>query len=399
MRYRNLVLFLASMTLMMVISVPIAGQAPQEAAPRTAWGDPDLQGIWQNVIRLPLQRSQELGTKEFWTETERATREAQMIRDEQAKIDRRVGKLVVGLGERAIEWMSYVGEPRKVQFKLSRRTSAIVDPPNGRLPPWTAAAVKRWETREAARRGRGESDSVEDRAWDERCVPIVHATLTPGLMLPVAPPTGPGEFDQVASQMGVSPGPQPTEILQMPGYVVIVAGSGMTGSKRQIIPLDGRPAPGPKVRQFLGDQRGRWEGNTLIVETTNVNDQQDGGTFIPSRRTPTYPGSGETLRLIERYTRLGPDTLEYRYTIDDPQTYTRPWTAVYELTSQRRPDMVELPLWCHENNRGLSHFLAGARAEQELSIRYAEEAARDRLQRLEQLKAEWAGLAKETGSR
>ena len=107
-----------------------------------------------------------------------------------------------------------------------------------------------------------------------------------------------------------------------------------------------------------------------------------------------HPGSGETLRVTERYTRLNATTLEYRYTIDDPGTYVQPWTAVYELTREDPPEMVELPGWCHENNRGLSHFLAAGRAEHELSVQYAEEAARDRLQRLEQLKAEWAEMSK-----
>jgi hypothetical protein len=162
-----------------------------------------------------------------------------------------------------------------------------------------------------------------------------------------------------------------------------------------IIPLDGRPAPGPQIRQYLGEPRGHWEGNTLVVETTNINDQQHGGVILPSRRTPTYPGSGETLRVIERYTRLDDGTLEYRYTIDDPETYTRPWTAVYELAWQDPPQMVPLPATgCHENNRGLAHQLAGGRAEEQLSRKYAEEAARDRLQRLDQLKAEWAELSK-----
>ena len=130
------------------------------------------------------------------------------------------------------------------------------------------------------------------------------------------------------------------------------------------------------------------------METTNVNDQQDGGAFIPSRRTPTHPGSGASLRVVERYTRLNPTTLEYRYTIEDPETYTQPWTAVYELSWEDTPEMVDLPGWCHENNRGLSHFLAAGRAENEISIQYSDEAQRDRLIRLEQLKADWADTNK-----
>jgi hypothetical protein len=345
------------------------------------------------VIRVPLERPKELGQKEFWTEAEWTALQAKTNREEQQKVDRRVGKPVFQLGERGIEFGSEVGEPRKVQIRISRRTSAIIDPPNGRLPPWTPEAVKRWEAREAATRGRGEADSWEDRGLEERCVHVVSPALTPGLMLPVPPPKVPPgyEFDQVATQRGiVAPNlniPE-REIFQAPGYVVIVVAGGE--GPYYIIPVDGRPALGPKIRQFLGEPRGRWEGNTLVVETTNVNDQQNGGPFVPSRRTPTYPGSGETLRVIERYTRLDDGTLEYRFTIDDPQTYVRPWTAVYEFTWENPPKMVPLPSSCHENNRGMAHQLAGARAEQQLSIQYAEEAARDRLQRLEQLKAEWA---------
>jgi hypothetical protein len=162
-----------------------------------------------------------------------------------------------------------------------------------------------------------------------------------------------------------------------------------------MIPLDGRPALGSKIRHWLGESRGRWEGNTLVVEITNINDQQHGGAIIPSRRTSTHPGSGETLRVTERYTRVDAGTLEYRYTIDDPATYTRPWTALYELAWQDPPKMVPLPMQgCHEYNRGLAHFLAGARAEEQLSRENAEAAARDRRQRLDELKAEWAEMSK-----
>jgi hypothetical protein len=376
-----------------------AGQTKPWTPPRTAWGDPDLQGSWHFEaygsgadLQQPFQRSKELGEKEFWTEAERAAREAKLNREEQEKVDRRVGKLVIGAGERGIQVSAQIGEPRKVQIHVSRRTSAIVDPPNGRLPPWTPEAVKRWEAREAARRGRGESDSWQDRSLEERCIHVVDAALTPGLMLPKPPPTGSEEVNQNTTQKGIVRGPEERQIFQAPGYVTIVM-SREDRAHFQIIALDGRPALGPKIRQWGGEQRGHWEGNTLVVETTNVNDQQNGGAIIPSRRTPTYPGSGETLRVVERYTRLADGTLEYRYTIDDPETYTRPWTAVYELAWEDPPKMAPLPsTGCHEYNRGVAHFLAGGREQQQLSIEYAEEAARDRQQRLEDLKAEWAEM-------
>jgi len=172
----------------------------------------------------------------------------------------------------------------------------------------------------------------------------------------------------------------------------------------RIIPLDGRPALGPKIRQYLGEARGRWEGDTLVVETTNVNDQQDGGPMLPvslgvaaliSPETEMYPGSGETLRVIERYRRLDDETIEYRATIEDPAVYTRPYTILHELG--RDDAFFEAQYQCHENNE---HFMAGilasARADSQTSEDLAREAATRWRALFDKLRAEWATWDKQS---
>ena len=155
-----------------------------------------------------------------------------------------------------------------------------------------------------------------------------------------------------------------------------------------MVPLDRRPALSPKIRQHKGDARGRWEGNTLVVEITNINDQQDGGRFIPSQATGLYPGSGETLRVIQRYTRVDAETLEYRYTVEDPETFVRPFTVLREWT---RDDHFEMaPGICHENNDGIAGIIAAHRADKRWAIAYQEAQALNRKRRLEEMKAEWA---------
>jgi len=189
-------------------------------------------------------------------------------------------------------------------------------------------------------------------------------------------------------------GLNPTKrILQMPGYVAMVMEE---AGDYGIIPLDGRPVPGPTIRQWQGVVRGHWEGTTLVVETTNINDQQDGGAILPSHEIAMHPGSGKTLRVVERFTRLDADTLEYRYTVEDPAVYTRPFTVLRELTRDDGYAMV--PDQCQENNEGfMLGMLAAGRADQLGTLEFALEAARKRLQKLEELKAEWAQWSK--GSR
>ena len=241
-------------------------------------------------------------------------------------------------------------------MRVSHRTSAIIDPPSGRLPPWSPELVKRWEAKHAAMRGRGEADTWEDRALSERCINFEHVVA----VTPMAPPLSSPDLESGSSARGRI---QTKRILQIPGYVVItVENEDEAGDAAyRIIPLDRRPAPGPKIRQWLGDARGHWDGNTLVVEVTNFNDKQNGPILPAYGEATVYPGSGETLKLIERYTRLDADTIEYRYTVNDPETYTRPYTALNELTRDDRYAMY--PAQCHENNN-LGGELANARADE-----------------------------------
>ena len=385
MRDRRLVLVGALAGLVAVSSVPLAGQAPRTAespaaqttswTERTAWGDPDLQGLWRNMTSgPPLERRKELAGREFLTDAEVAAREersaegrAKVFAGERETIDS--GQFVA---YNSI-WGASILDPRR---RISRRTTALIDPPNGRLPPWTPQQVNRWEARQAASRGRG-TDSWVDRSPYERCIKVVGAGVVP-TMLPRVRLT-----DGTAVARTRNP---VRRILQLPGYVAMVLGS---DAEYRIIPVDGRPGLSPKIRQWVGDRRGHWEGNTLVVETTNINDQQNGGRFVPSHKTSLYPGSGETLRVIERFTRVDADTLEYRYTVEDPEVYTRPYTVLRELTRER-DSYTLLPAQCHENNDFMTQMLAGARADEPWAVGLAAERAGEHQQRLEELKAEWA---------
>ena len=201
-----------------------------------------------------------------------------------------------------------------------------MDPPDGRIPPLTPEARKRLEQREAARSHRGEGDSWEDRNSWERCI-----TRT----LPLA----------MLSTYNSN-----YQILQTPDSVAIVI---EMIHEARIIPLDGRPRLGQRIPQWLGDSRGHWEGDTLVVETTNFVGKLDGGSIMPSHPNIvfTHRGSGDTLRLIERFTRVDEHTIDYRFTLDDPKTYTRPWTASVPMRNDGTPPGL-FEYACHEGNAG-----------------------------------------------
>ena len=393
MRYRRLVGFgalAAVAAVVAVASVPMAAQAPQAAgstaAPttawteRTAWGDPDLQGLWRNMMSgPPLERPAELAGEAFLTDAEVAAREERAA-ERQAEIF--AGKHE-GLGVRALPFYNSIWSASSERRRIARRTSAIIDPPNGRLPPWTPEQVTRFEAREAARAHRGEADSWEDRGWPERCLAVVGPAVVGTLQYVYA--------DGSRTIPGGNGRNPERRILQMPGYVAMVLGRDW---EYRIIPVDGRPGLSPKIRQWVGDGRGHWEGNTLVVETTNINDQQDGGRLLPSHETSMHPGSGETLRVIERFTRVDADTLEYRYTVEDPAVYTRSFTVLRELT-RARDSYTLLPEECHENNDFMAGILAAGRADEEGTFEFALEAAEHRKLKLDELQAEWAEWNKE----
>jgi hypothetical protein len=326
--------FLAlSIVLAVAVSVPAAAQTPSAAAeptaahkwtpPRTPDGHPDFQGVWSYATLTPLERPAEFAGKEFLSEQEAAEYEKRRLRD--SNQDRRDGGAEADVARAYNDfWWD-----RGSKVVVTRRTSLVVDPPDGRIPPLTPEAQKRAAERTEARRLRP-ADGPEDRPLAERCI-LFGSGGAP--MLPTA-------YNNNA------------QFFQTRDHVVII--NEMVHDAR-VVALDGRPPLHNGVRQWLGDSRGRWEGDTLVVETTNFTDKSN------------FRGSGERLRLIERFTRVAEDTLLYEFTVDDPASFTRPWK-------------VELPLWknpeltyeyaCHEGNSGMAGVLGGYRKAE------AEEAAR-----------------------
>jgi hypothetical protein len=285
-----------------------------------------------------MQRAADLGERATLTDEEFARREAQARTQAAADAELFVRDTPAGRGGGAglgppSHWLER-GVP-------TRDTSLIIDPPNGRLPALTAEAEKR---RQEARGGRGltgewrgEADSYEDLNIYYRC--ITRGVL--GSIIPVIYGNG-------------------NEIVQAPGYVVLR--HEMIHESR-VIPLDGRAHLSPGIRLYMGDARGRWEGDTLVVETTNFTDKVAIGS-----NGAGYPGDpghhSEALRLVERFTRTGENMLEHVATIEDPRTWTRPWTMRIRLT--RNDDYQVHEYACHEGNYAMRNILSGARAEDAL---------------------------------
>ncbi len=310
--------------------VPVVGQAPAIAAkaktpvsakvwtaPRMPDGHPDLQGIWTNSTLTPLERPRDLAGKEFLTEQEASEREKRLL--EELSTDRRDGGAEVDVGR------SY-NELWRERGKVLQRTSLIVDPADGRLPQLTPEAQKREAARRDDRRRRGPDpmDSPEDRNLAERCI-------TRGA------PKIPGGYNNNF------------QIVQTQGYIMIM--QEMIHEAR-IIPMDGRVHVDKNIQLWMGDSRGHWEGDTLVVDTTNYNDK------IISNSFNCCPGAGSHLHVVERFTRVGPDSIEYNYTVEDPATYTRPWTASVPMSKIAGP-IFEYA--CHEGNYAMADMLAGAR--------------------------------------
>jgi hypothetical protein len=279
---------------------------------RTAWGHPDLQGLWSYATITPLERPGAAGEKQFLSEeeTEAANEEAQE-RGDRRSADPRVD---VEGAYNSVWWD---------RGKSTGRTSLIVDPPSGRLPPLTAEAAGLVAAR-AEHRRLHPADSWEDRPLQERCI-TYHGV----------PPLPTGYNNNY-------------HIVQTPTVVAILDEN---IHDIRIIPLDGRAHLPNRVPQWNGDSRGRWEGDTLIVETTNYD----------PRTTFRFPTHGPTLRAEERFRRVASNRIDYRYTITDPATYPRPWTVELPLTSFEGP-IYEYA--CHEANYAMTDILAGARKEE-----------------------------------
>jgi hypothetical protein len=297
--------------------IALIGGTCLAAPPRTPGGQPDLQGIWTNATITPLERPAELAGKQFFTEAEAAAYEKQIaVRND---VDKRPTSVEtdVALGYNAAWW------DRGTRVVKTLRTSLIVDPPDGKIPALTADGERRAAALAAERKAHP-ADGPEDRSLGERC--LVWPTGGPPMM--------PGPYNSNY------------QILQIPGYVVIFIE--MIHDAR-IIPLDGRPHLPSTVRQWMGDSRGHWEGNTLVVDTTN---------FTGKTR---FRGASENLHLIERFTRSDTDTILYEFTVEDPATFTKPWTA--QMTLSKSVGRI-YEYACQEGNYSMVGILSGARAEE-----------------------------------
>lgn len=307
------------MGIVMLAAIPIAGQQPSTyTAPRTPDGKPDLQGFWTNATYTPLERpdgvTKELYTVEEFAEIEKRATERQGEQTEPGTV-----------ADVHYDFTQFALDRSQSTLARNLRTSLIVDPPNGKMPPVTAEARKRNADLAAARKAMGApNDAVQNMSNGGRC--IIMGGSGPPLM-----------------DAGYNANYQ---IVQARGTVMIL--TEMIHDAR-IIPLDGRPQPPPNVREWMGVSSGRWDGNTLVVETTNFNG-----------RNP-FRGSSQHLRVTERFTRVADDTVLYRFTVEDPSTWTSSWTVEEQLQKTVGPIFEHA---CHEANYGIANTLAGARAEE-----------------------------------
>ncbi len=297
----------------------VASNAKNWTPARTAWGDPDLTGIYSNSDEsgIPFERPAQFEGRRLEDvtpaelETLRVQRRGNTAANSVAE-DRPV--------DREVFWENLNA--------VNSRAWLVADPPDGKIPATTPEARSRAAARAEARKrsGRGPADAPEDRSLYDRCI----SRGLPGSMMPAI--------------YGSS-----YEIVQGPNFVAILY---EMVHETRVIPLDGQPHVGKGIRSYMGDARGHWEGTTLVVETTNFKDQ------IAYRNA-----SGETLRLVERFTPTGPGSVEWSVTVDDPATWTRPWTFAMNLTKK---DATQRPFEyaCHEGNYGLRNILSAARAEE-----------------------------------
>jgi hypothetical protein len=307
-----------------MLMVPAFCQAPAPAAlPRMPDGHPDMQGVWTSATIVPLERPASLGDKEFYTEQEAAEYARRMLGRStwerlgtQAREHYNMSQYGLDLGQ------------EKLAFSL--RTSMIVGR-DGRIPPLTPDAQKRSADRAARNRGH-QFDSYENRPLQERCL----------LYASEGPPMTPWTFNSNL------------QIVQEPAHVLIL--QEMIHSAR-IIPLDGSSHLPANIRQWMGDSRGHWEGETLVVDTTNFTDKT------------SFHGSTAGLHVVERFTLFDPGTIIYRFTVEDPATWVRPWTA--ELRMARIADGRIFEFACHEGNFGLANTLSGARAREKVAAEAA----------------------------
>jgi len=315
---------------------PAAGQAAPAAkstaryvAPRTPDGKPDLQGVWTNVTITPLERPADLAGKEFFTPAEAAAYEKVIVANNNA--DRRDGPAATDVGRAYNDfWWD-----RGTKVVPTLRTSLIIDPKDGKIPALTAEGQTRRAALAQAQRGHA-LDGPENRPLAERCL----------LWATAGPPMLPSFYNNNY------------QIVQGPGYVAILVE--MIHDVR-IIPTDGSAHLPKNVRLWMGDPRGHWEGDTLVVDTTNFTDKTN------------FRGASPNLHLIERFTRTDANTVMYEFTVDDPSAFTKQWTAQIPMI---RAEREVLEYACHEGNYAMSGVLSGARFEEKAAEEAAKKGAR-----------------------
>lgn len=304
--------------LLVLLMSPALRAAPDAAFSRTTpWGDPDLQGIWSYASLTPLQRPERLGEKAFYTPEEAAAINTRTLREPEDQPE--------DVGTYNVEWFD------RGQVSADLRTSLIVDPADGRLPLRPEAEEQL--AQEQAYRRAHDTDSWEFRSNWDRCI-TYHGV----------PPISTGYNNTY-------------QIMQSPGYVAIYVE--MIHDVR-LIPLDDRPRLHDNIRHWNGDSRGWWEGDTLVVETSNFSDKTQ----------HRFPSSRDT-RTVERFTRVGEDMIDYQFTVADPKLYTQPWTAVRPMP--RLADYTIYEYACHEGNYAMANILRGARVEEERARQDSEE--------------------------
>ncbi len=298
------------------------GQAAYKI-PRTPWGDPDLQGIWPatDMINVPLQRPDAFGNRLYLTDSEFADRAAQAERTLAARQTPTASTGPVSINPPGY-WLDTP--------KPSRQTSLIVEPENGKMPALTAAAQAKKAAKAAARVGHGPNETWEDQSLYDRCI----SRGVMGSVLPVIYNNG-------------------NEIIQAPGYVSIKY---EMIHEARIIPLGGAH-PGPGIRSYMGDARGHWEGDTLVVETTN---------FLGDKNGLTGNGGGDphsdALVLTEKFTRVASDQVNYEAYLNDPKTWVSPFRIAFPLKADPTYKLYEYD--CHEGNYAMFNMLSGARADE-----------------------------------
>jgi hypothetical protein len=295
----------------------ILAAGPLVVGQRAADVHPDLQGVWNFSTITPLERPAEFAGKEFLTDAEAAQYEARTVQRNNRDTREQSADADVASAYNEFWWDRGVHAAR---VNGRTRTSLIVDPPDGRIPALTADGQRRAAARAEARRIHP-ADGPEDRSLGERC-----------LLFNAGPPMLSGPYNNYV------------QILQTRDHVVIH--NEMIHDVR-LVPLDGRPHLPPAIRKLLGDSRGHWEGNTLVVETTNFSEKTN------------VRGSGDRLRLTERFTRADAATLLYEFTVDDPASFVKPWTAVLPMT---KTDDQIYEYACHEGNYAMTGILRGARS-------------------------------------